>query len=478
MADAPSSARSNAKHLVILMHGINTRALWTYQVKPALEEAGFTVAATSYGRYSVVRFLLPFGLYRRAAKRRVLDLVRTAIAANDPEKVSVISHSFGTYLMARILAEDPDITWNRIIFCGSVVRETFPLEHYRGRFEKPILNEVGTRDFWPAVAESAGWGYGSIGSHGLNHPLADTRWHEGFTHSDFLTKDFATKFWAPFLENGKIVPASPASALPRWIRLITWLPLRYGPVLIIAGLGALFFAPDHVRRTEPGIRYSDIQMAVAEPLERLWNLACSVSSAYCSVRSEDDPLDRRVIAAVEFIDGNRNAIARTSGLLLTGNGYLITIFPSDLEPGSVTEYSVYLGGLGSPKYVATMVESQKGIALLKLAIGSGPVPKQIVTLRSDYPLGTPVSAKGFVVGQAVPQLVQGNIIGELNDRFLIPTDLPTSPGMLGAPVFDDDKRLVGLVCNSPDASTNVMFICPALLFRSLLAFADIISTDQ
>lgn len=55
-------------HLVILVHGINTRALWMSEVKPALERSGFVVALTSFGKFSLLRFLSP--LRRKQANSR------------------------------------------------------------------------------------------------------------------------------------------------------------------------------------------------------------------------------------------------------------------------------------------------------------------------------------------------------------------------------------------------------------------------
>ena len=37
----PVAATANGKHLVVLVHGINTRGYWTSELKSALEEAGF-----------------------------------------------------------------------------------------------------------------------------------------------------------------------------------------------------------------------------------------------------------------------------------------------------------------------------------------------------------------------------------------------------------------------------------------------------
>jgi pimeloyl-ACP methyl ester carboxylesterase len=241
-------------HLVVLVHGINTRALWIHTIKPALEDAGFVVAPTSYGKFGVPRFLLPFYWLRRKSIERVVTAIVTAQRLYNPSKVSVICHSFGTYVVAQILAEHPELKWHRIVFCGSVVRDDFPLHQYLERFDDPLLNEVGTKDFWPALAESVTWGYGSVGSNGFNAPPVESRWHIGFRHSDFLTDSFCKKFWIPFLKEGKTVRGDVPTALPWWIRFITGLPLRWlWPVLFaftILSLGALLPGDTPARSAE------------------------------------------------------------------------------------------------------------------------------------------------------------------------------------------------------------------------------------
>jgi pimeloyl-ACP methyl ester carboxylesterase len=226
-------------HLVILVHGINTRALWMGEIKPALEAAGLAVAPTSFGKFSILRFLMPFSWSREAAIRRVAMDIQTARRVYsrercaDPERMSVISHSFGTYVVSRILTDYSEFKWHRVIFCGSVVREDFRFDHVLDRFDPPLLNEVGTKDFLPALAESAGWGYGSVGSTGFNRPPVETRWHDGYSHSDFLTEKFCNEFWIPFLRGEKPRRGDKAAHLPLWITSITWLPLRWLPWAIL-----------------------------------------------------------------------------------------------------------------------------------------------------------------------------------------------------------------------------------------------------
>jgi len=257
------SGTARVRHLVILIHGINTRALWFGTVAPTLAKAGFTVSTIGYGRFGILRFLLPIAAFRRAAAERVSKKIRGAMEIHKPRKVSVIAHSFGSYIVARILETEFDRHWDRIIFCGSVVREDFPLEQYLARFQPPILNEIGTRDVWPAIAAAVTWGYGSVGSHGFQSPAVSERWHSEFAHSDFLTPAFCTKFWVPFLRDGTVVEADPPSALPRWVNILTTLPLRW----IISGSLAVALSAAVLTGFQT-VKPNMLGNTVARPLER------------------------------------------------------------------------------------------------------------------------------------------------------------------------------------------------------------------
>jgi pimeloyl-ACP methyl ester carboxylesterase len=240
------SPAESRMHLVILVHGINTRAPWMDEVKATLRDAGFQVASTSFGLMSVRRFLAPqfLGL-RKKALDRLVDDIRMAKAVfkenmgSDPKQLSVIAHSFGTFAIAAILREHSEFRWHKIIFCGSVVSEDFPFGQVLDRFDVPLVNEVGTRDYYPALAESAGWGYGSVGSHGFNRPPVETRWHYGFKHSDFLTQKFCNEFWVPLLRGAAVKPVDAATKMPRRIRVLIALRLRWLILFLLCSLVAL-----------------------------------------------------------------------------------------------------------------------------------------------------------------------------------------------------------------------------------------------
>lgn len=196
----PQTARTD---VVILVHGIRDFALWQNSVRSSLEEAGFVVEATNYGRLNLIRFLLPFHWLRAYAIRAVAKQIRIVELRHPNKRISVIAHSFGTHVIALLLRDEFDTRFHRMIFCGSVVQYDFPFEQCVGRFEPELLNEVGTDDIWPAIAESVTVGYGSAGTYGFRRPLVRDRWHNGAQHGFFLTPnldagaaDFARQFEA------------------------------------------------------------------------------------------------------------------------------------------------------------------------------------------------------------------------------------------------------------------------------------------
>jgi hypothetical protein len=113
---------------------------------------------------NLAEFLLPLGFFRQKAIATVWTQIQRAQLLHPGTRVSVIAHSFGTYVIAQLLKTQFTIKFHKVIFCASVVRYNFPFEQFSDRFGDQILNEVGAADPWPAVAESVTTGYGSAGN--------------------------------------------------------------------------------------------------------------------------------------------------------------------------------------------------------------------------------------------------------------------------------------------------------------------------
>jgi|SRR5581483_1586956 len=286
------------KSVVVLVHGIRDYALWQSRVRSELETAGFVVEPTNYGRFGLVQFLAPVPFFRRWAINQIGEEIRIIKQSHPGARFSIIAHSFGTYVIAGLIKKTFDLNASRIIFCGSVVSYRFRFQDYEGRFVAPILNEVGTRDVWPAIAQSVTWGYGSAGTYGFRRPLVRDRWHNGAGHGHFLSPGFCSKYWVPFLKNGTVVKAADDPEAPRpWLRMVSALRIKYFVLAALTYAAVLLGYPayEHLAYPANNFRWQTwpwprSQAACLQPNER-WEAA-----------SCDDPDGQYIVANAPWED--------------------------------------------------------------------------------------------------------------------------------------------------------------------------------
>ena len=88
---------------VVLIHGIRTQATWAEMVAKTLRtEVNVEVTPLRYGYFDVFRFVSPFFTRTRPVEKISREL-RRIFTKVPQEKVLVIAHSFGTYIIAKIL---------------------------------------------------------------------------------------------------------------------------------------------------------------------------------------------------------------------------------------------------------------------------------------------------------------------------------------------------------------------------------------
>jgi uncharacterized protein YecT (DUF1311 family) len=244
--------------VVVLVHGIRTYAQWVPAVRHELESAGFVVEPTNYGYLDLLRFIVPIAALHNGPIDEVWKSIRTIVRQYPNSDINILAHSFGTYVVARLLAREFDFKANRVVFCGSIVARNFPFNQILDRATWPILNEVGCLDVWPALAESVTWGYGSTGTYGFRSPPVKDRWHRKFGHSEFLTSQFCKRFWVPFFRDGQISEGDlEFKAPPLLLRALSIVKLKYVGVLAVAiGMSVVFMGDpypsfDCVENTRP-----------------------------------------------------------------------------------------------------------------------------------------------------------------------------------------------------------------------------------
>lgn len=223
------SQSAEVDHVVLLIHGIRTEADWQEMVVRQLEGPSIRVFPIKYGFFDVFQFLIP-GPTRMWPIQRVLKEVRLVRDRFRTAKLSIVAHSFGTYIVSQLVRDNFDIRLFRILFCGSVVPSTFAWEKVlRQITEDQVVNECGKSDIWPVFAQAVTWGYGATGTHGFGSVVVRDRYHPG-GHSQYFDQNFVKKYWVPFLQRGEICPSDweqSRPSTPWWLSFLGWLPLRY-----------------------------------------------------------------------------------------------------------------------------------------------------------------------------------------------------------------------------------------------------------
>lgn len=203
--------------------------------------------------------------------RRITRLIRDEISRK-PESLSVVAHSFGTYIIAKILEQEADLQFHRLIFCGSIVPDSFKWEIYGHRLNSDqsgkwqAVNDCGMNDIWPVFAKSVTWGYGSSGRFGFGHPRIKDRFFNA-THSSFFDSNFIREYWLPFLSKGKIVEGILERATtPWWVSVLTVVRLKYVIfiMLIIAVSAYLVYSKKNNKDIKTDLQNDTFQIQTSE----------------------------------------------------------------------------------------------------------------------------------------------------------------------------------------------------------------------
>lgn len=191
-------APSRAVDWVIVIHGMNTTGAW--------QESFSWYLGTTWGR-SVPVAVYKYGIviagvimaWRRSKLRKELrDKLATlrdeAKARGFTGKPDVVAHSFGTWLLGRLLENeltrdrDERLTFGRVILAGCVLRPDFDWKRMKAEgLVEDVLNHYGTRDVVVPLAHAMINHSGPSGRRGFDgHEVLNVR-AEGYGHSDLLT---------------------------------------------------------------------------------------------------------------------------------------------------------------------------------------------------------------------------------------------------------------------------------------------------
>jgi pimeloyl-ACP methyl ester carboxylesterase len=140
--------------IVVTLHGIRTRGHWQKQITPYLARHGLIPYHLDYGFFGVLSFLMPWTRARRVQWLRTE--LRDLMDRTGAKRVSLIAHSFGTWLALEVLeAENGNLRFDRVVLTGSIVRRDFPWGStlLRKRWVQAVRNETASGDWVVRAAE-------------------------------------------------------------------------------------------------------------------------------------------------------------------------------------------------------------------------------------------------------------------------------------------------------------------------------------
>jgi pimeloyl-ACP methyl ester carboxylesterase len=281
--------------VIFVVHGIRDVGYWTQKIarrviararkidkdnksSEKLRTRVFAMETASYGYFPMAPFL--FAARRRQKVEWLMNQYAEAMANYPKAEFSCIAHSNGTYLVAKALEEYAACRFKRIVFAGSVVRQSFQWNQYiASRRVQAVLNYVATGDwvvaFFPKLFEFFRiQDLGSAGFDGFTGHNQASLWQVKYVkggHGAALTEehwDAIADFIVNPLQGSNPLPqplpqpeGPPPEGFPqsRWMKIVSQLPpLVWGILLaILTGIGVIIWRilPNNIIRTAALLLY-------------------------------------------------------------------------------------------------------------------------------------------------------------------------------------------------------------------------------
>lgn len=201
--------------ILVSIHGLLSRAEWNMDIAPISSSQGWVFAPYIYETNK------PDLLFNKDKRAKVVDNFREwvyNIQTRYNNNVSVIAHSFGTYIIAAYLtgfdeAECPPVTFNSIILTGSILHSDFDWEKYRGLSVGSVYNMIAPNDeyvkYMPEtelkkyIGMSPLFGKAGVDGFTSKSPMLSQSRNEIFTHTNTIKRDIIETKWLPFLNANK-----------------------------------------------------------------------------------------------------------------------------------------------------------------------------------------------------------------------------------------------------------------------------------
>jgi hypothetical protein len=200
--------------ILVSIHGLSSKAEWNMNIAPVASSQNWIFAPYIYQKNS--RKLL----FSEKRRRAVVDDFREWIYDLQQKYnvgISVVAHSFGTYIVAAYLMgfdsdEKPPVKFNSIILTGSILHENFNWGQFSRRCLGNVYNMTSSNDRWVKMMPAEKWRkyfgmsdlFGRSGVNGFENEFIVTESrNEIFNHNNTIKTDIIETKWMPFLNGNK-----------------------------------------------------------------------------------------------------------------------------------------------------------------------------------------------------------------------------------------------------------------------------------
>lgn len=142
--------------VVVTIHGIRTHGEWQKKITPYLARHGLVPYHIDFGWFSVLRFLIPWTRARQL--KSIRDELRELVDKVRVRRISIIAHSFGTWLAMESLRRDNGaLQFDRVVLTGSILPCDFDWQSVisKKKWVIAVRNERATSDWVVRLARLA-----------------------------------------------------------------------------------------------------------------------------------------------------------------------------------------------------------------------------------------------------------------------------------------------------------------------------------
>lgn len=202
---------NNEDKLLISVHGIRTFGQWQNTLTNIIKENSNSIIHYSYqyNFFDLASFFFPFTRKQKADE--LIIKINQSINSNPDKKIYLVGHSFGTYVISRLI--EKNTFKNKIelvILSGSVLPTSYEIENKISPKVNKIINDCGVKDFVLIINKIFVYGLGDSGRKGfvgVNNSKMINRYFNGghslYFESNENSINFMEENWIPYILQNK-----------------------------------------------------------------------------------------------------------------------------------------------------------------------------------------------------------------------------------------------------------------------------------